>query len=143
VVPVASTVRLSGPRDLPAVRRLALANPQAVPAGVYASKWLESIGLWSAVADRVVPTLDVRAALAAVESENADAAIVYRTDASISRGVRVAFEVPRDEAPAIVYPLARLAASQKRATTELVRYLTSPRAREVYRRHGFLVLGGS
>jgi molybdate transport system substrate-binding protein len=143
VVPGASTVRLSGPRDLPALRRLALANPQAVPAGVYARKWLESVGLWSAVADKVVPTLDVRAALAAVESENADAAIVYRTDASISRGVRVAFEVPRDEAPAIVYPLARLAASQKRATTELVRYLTSPRAREVYRRHGFLVLGGS
>jgi molybdate transport system substrate-binding protein len=143
VVPAASTVRLAGPRDLPAVHRLALADPQAVPAGVYARTWLESIGLWSAVEGRVVPTLNVRAALAAVESENADAAIVYRTDARISRGVRVAFEVPRGQATAIVYPLAPVAGSKKRATTELVRYLTSPPAREVYRRHGFVVLGGS
>ena len=141
VVPAVSTARLGGPRDLSAVRRLALADPQAVPAGVYARTWLESIGLWDKVKDKVVPTLNVRAALAAVESENADAGIVYRTDAAISKRVKVAFEVPRDQAPAIVYPLAPLAGSKKPATAELVRYLTSPSAREVYRRYGFIVLG--
>ena len=96
VVPAASTARLSGPGDLPAVSRLALADPQAVPAGVYARTWLESIGLWDKLEDKVVPTLNVRAALAAVESENADAGIVYRTDAAISKRVKVAFEVPRE-----------------------------------------------
>ncbi len=141
VVPAASTARLTGPGGLPAVSRLALADPQAVPAGVYARTWLESVGLWNELKDKVVPTLNVRAALAAVESENADAGIVYRTDAAISKHVKVAFEVPRDQAPAIVYPFAPLAGSKKAATADLVRHLTSPSAREVYRRHGFIVLG--
>jgi len=141
VVPLASSARLSGPGDLRTVKRLALADPQAVPAGVYARTWLESIGLWAVLKGRIIPTLDVRAALSAVEAGNVDAGIVYRTDAAMSRGVRVAFEVPRDQGPAIVFPVAPIAGSRKRATGELVRYLTSTRAREVYRRHGFVVLG--
>jgi molybdate transport system substrate-binding protein len=140
VVAATSTERLAIPADLLAVRRLALADPQAVPAGVYARTWLESLGLWEKVKDKVVPTLNVRAALAAVESENADAGIVYRTDAAISKRVRVAFEVPREQGPAIVYPLAPIAASKNPATADLVRYLTSPSALEIYRRHGFMVL---
>jgi molybdate transport system substrate-binding protein len=140
VVPASSTARLAGARDLRSVKRLALADPEAVPAGVYARRWLESIGLWDDLRDRVVPTLDVRAALAAVGSEDADAGIVFRTDARISSRVRVAFEVRTDEAPAVVYPLAPLAGSAKAATAAIVRYLTSPAAREAYRRHGFIVL---
>jgi molybdate transport system substrate-binding protein len=141
VVPATSTARLTGPGDLPAVSRLALADPQAVPAGVYARTWLESVGLWGKLKDKLVPTLNVRAALAAVESENADAGIVYRTDAAISKRVKVAFEVPRSQAPDIVYPLAPIVGSKKAATADLVRHLASPAAREVYGRYGFVVLG--
>src|SRR5207245_2934230 len=83
------------PADLAKLKRLALADPEAVPAGIYARRYLETVGLWPALHDRVVPTLDVRAALAAVESENVPAGIVYRTDAALSKRVRVAFEVPR------------------------------------------------
>ena len=86
---------------------------EAVPAGVYARAWLQSLGLWERLKDKVVPTLNVRAALAAVEAESADAGIVYRTDAAISRRVKVAFEVPREQGPTIVYPLAPIAASRK------------------------------
>ena len=142
VVPSASRARLDGPRDLRTVRHLALADPQAVPAGVYARTWLESIGLWDKLKDKVVPTLNVRAALSAVESESADAGIVYRTDAGTSKRVKVAFEVPRGQGPTIVYPLAPIAGSKKPATTALVRHLTSAAAREVYGRYGFVVLGG-
>ncbi len=141
VVPASRRARMSQPSDLLAVERRALADPDAVPAGVYARTWLESIGLWDALKGRVVPTLDVRAALSAVESENVDAGIVYRTDAAISKRVKVAFEVPRDKGPAIVYLLAPLTGSRKPATAALIRYLTSARAREVYRRYGFIVLG--
>jgi molybdate transport system substrate-binding protein len=140
VVPAASAVRIDTPEDLLASHRLALADPEAVPAGVYSRTWLQSVGLWDRLRERVVPALNVRAALAAVEAENVDAGIVYRTDAAISKRVKVAFEVPRGRGPAIVYPLAPLAASKKSATTALVRYLTSDRAGEVYRRFGFLTL---
>jgi molybdate transport system substrate-binding protein len=140
IVPTSSTAKIGQPADLVAVKHLALADPQAVPAGVYARAWLESIGLWNKLEGKVVPTLNVRAALSAVESENADAGIVYRTDAGISKRVKMAFEVPRDQGPAIVYPLAPLAGSKKRATVELVRHLTSAAAREIYRSRGFVVL---
>jgi len=143
VVPLSSSVRIRRPEDLETAKHLALADPQAVPAGVYARTWLESIGLWEKVRAHVVPTLNVRAALAAVESGNADAGIVYRTDAATSQKVRVAFAVPREQGPAIVYPLAALVASRKAATQELVRYLTSAAARKVYGEYGFLVLLGN
>jgi molybdate transport system substrate-binding protein len=140
VVPASSTARIGQATDLLTVKHLALGDPQAVPAGVYARTWLESIGLWGKLKDQVVPTLNVRAALAAVESENADAGIVYRTDAAISKRVRIAFEVAPEQGPAIVYPLAPLLASRKAATPDLVRYLVSAAARDVYARYGFIVL---
>lgn len=141
VAPAESTGRLSTPADLPTVNRLALADPQAVPAGIYARAWLESVGLWAKLEDKVVPTLNVRAALSAVESGNVEAGIVYRTDAVVSKRVKVAFEVPKGQGPAIAYPLAPLVRSTQPATAEMVRYLTSAAARGVYRRYGFVVLG--
>jgi molybdate transport system substrate-binding protein len=142
VVPVDSNLRISGPADLAAVRAIALAEPQTVPAGLYAKQYLKSKGLWSKVIDRVIPTENVRAALAAVESGNVDAGIVYRTDARISKRVKIVYEVPKAESPRISYPFAVLAASgRKEAARKLLDYLHSPSALAVFRKHGFLILG--
>jgi molybdate transport system substrate-binding protein len=112
-----------------------------VPAGIYARQYLERKGLWERLAGRVVPTENVRAALAAVESGNVDAGIVYKTDAGISKRVRIAWEVPRAETPAISYPFAVLAGSgRKEAARRLLDYLGSPPALAVFRKHGFLIL---
>ena len=118
-----------------------LADPEIVPAGIYARRYLAGRGLWRQLAERVVPTLDVRAALAAVESGHVPVGIVYRTDAASSERVRVAYQVPPDQGPRIVYALAPMAASSERAPVrELVRYLVSPVARTVYARLGFSTL---
>lgn len=142
VVPADSAATVAAPADLLRLRRIALADPQAVPAGVYARRYLESLGLWARLKDAVVPALNVRAALAAVESANADAGLVYRTDAAASKRVRVAFEVPRDKGPQIVYVLAPLASSKKASLAGLVQHLTSPGTRRTYERHGFIVIAG-
>jgi molybdate transport system substrate-binding protein len=142
VVPATTPTVPVRAEDLVGVRRLALGDPEAVPAGIYARQWLEKRGLWQRLRDRVVPTLDVRAALAAVESGNADAGIVYRTDAAISRRVRVAFEVPAGEAPRIVYPAALLTASRGASARAFFEHLRSPAARAVFGRLGFEVLAG-
>ena len=145
VVPATSAARVFAPEDLaaPTVRRLSLASPAAVPAGKYAKAWLESRGLWDALAGRVVPALDVRAALAAVESGAIDAGIVYRTDAAAARRVRVVFEVPEGEGPAISYALAAL---RDRPHLELARavvaWLCGPEAAAVFERHGFGLRAG-
>lgn len=130
---------IRSPRDLERGGRIALADPEAVPAGVYARQYLEKLGLWDRVRSRVVPTLDVRAALAAVASGNVDAGFVYRTDAILEPRVRVAFEVPRDEGPRIVYPLALVRGANEGARA-LFRFLVSQEATEVFERYGFVVL---
>lgn len=142
IAPADSTARVTRPADLAGFRTIALADPQAVPAGVYAQTWLEGLGLWAALKDRIVPALNVRAALAAVESGNVEAGIVYKTDAALSKRARVLFEVPRAEGPAIVYPLAPVVPKSKAATAAFVQHLQSAAAREVFVRYGFVVLGG-
>ena len=96
----------------PRVARLALGDPAAVPAGIYARQWLERIDLWPAVSAKVVPTSSVRAAMAAVESGNADAAITYRTDVGARAGVRIEYLVPVEQGPQISYPIGVVAASR-------------------------------
>lgn len=141
VVPSDSGLKIAGPGGLAAVRALALAEPKTVPAGIYARKYLEKKGLWPQLSDRVIPTENVRAALAAVESGNADAGIVYKTDARISRKVKIVYEVPRAEAPEISYPFVVLAGSRREAAArQLLDFLSSPAGLAVFRKHGFLIL---
>jgi molybdate transport system substrate-binding protein len=140
VVPSASTLAIASAKDLARVKHLALADPAAVPAGVYAKSWLQGTGAWSLVEARVVPALNVRAALAAVETEGADAGIVYKTDAASSKRVRVALEVPRDQGPKIVYVVAPLRASKKAGAPDFVRFLCTPEAARVFEKFGFVVL---
>ena len=138
VVPASSSIRITGPKDLVRLPRLALADPEGVPAGIYARRWLESVGLWPEIRGKVVPALDVRAALAAVASGAVPAGIVYKTDAGISRRVRVAFTV-RD-GPAILYSVAKLAHSSSRAAGSFAEFLAGPAERAVFERRGFTVL---
>jgi molybdate transport system substrate-binding protein len=140
IVSVGSSLSVHGPGDLLRAHELALADPEAVPAGIYARRWLERVGWWGRLRGRVVPTLDVRAALAAVDSGAAEAGVVYRTDAAMARRARVAFEVPADEAPRIVYPAAVLVSASPDARPFLER-LRSPASRAVFERLGFEVLG--
>jgi molybdate transport system substrate-binding protein len=147
VIPTDSNLEIGSAQDLaaPKVRALALAEPQSVPAGIYAKEYLGSQKLWSKVIDRIVPTENVRAALSAVESGNVDAGIVYKTDAAISRKVKIAYEVPAAEGPKISYPVAVIAGSgqagikQQGAARKFLAYLESPAALDVFRRYGFLV----
>jgi molybdate transport system substrate-binding protein len=119
-------------------RRIAIANPEAVPAGVYAKQWLQQRGFWAAVSSKIIPTENVRAALAAVDAGNVDSAIVYATDARIARRARVA-EVIND-GPPIVYPAAVLRDAENAAgARRFLDFLQSKDAGAIFRRYGFLV----
>lgn len=132
---------IGAPADLakPSVGRLALAEPQTVPAGIYAKEYLQKAELWKKVSDKVVPTENVRACLAAVEAGNADAGIVYKTDALISKKVTIAYEISATEGPKITYPLAVVKdAKNDEAARKFATYLASPEARAVFEKYGFL-----
>ena len=137
-----SKLPIASAKDLtqPAVKRLALADPQTVPAGIYSKKYLEKLGLWPALSPKVVPTDNVRAALAAVESGNVQAGMVYKTDAAISKHVKIACTVPPADGPAILYPMALVKDSKDPAAArKFLDYLDSPEATRVFEKFGFLI----
>ncbi len=125
----------------PAIRYLSLADPQAVPAGIYAKALLETNGFWDAVKAKVVPAENVRGALAVVASGNAEAGIVYKTDAAISKNVKIALEIPASEGPTIRYPVALLKDSSHSASAQkFLNYLAEKSATDIFEKFGFIVL---
>lgn len=140
VVSADSTLKISSERDLAeaGIGRIALAEPSSVPVGVYSKKFFEAVGIWTAIAPKVIPTENVRATFAAVESGNVDAGIVYRTDALVSKKVRIAFEVPASRGPTISYPFALVKGAPHEAEARrLLAYLAGPDARRVFAKYGF------
>lgn len=139
VVPADSPLELKSLRDLagPQVRRLALAEPK-VPAGEYARQALGRAGVWDQLEARVVGGIDVRATLQFVARGEAEAGVVYRTDALGRPEVRVALEVDPALHEPIRYPLVRfLREPTNPATRRLFEYLRSDKAAAVFERAGF------
>jgi molybdate transport system substrate-binding protein len=137
IVPRKSAARVTAPKDLAQFSRLAIADPAAVPAGIYARKWLEAAGVWMRIEPNVLPTLDVRAALAAVATESVPAGIVYKTDAAVSQDVRIAWTI--SHGPQIIYSLARVARTSKDSAARFVDFVAGPEGRTVFERQGFVV----
>lgn len=123
-----------------AAGRVAMADPEAVPAGRYARAALGHLGLWDAVAPRVVPAENVRAALALVERGEVGLGIVYATDALASSRVVVVHRFAPGSHPPIRYPVAILAAARHPDAPGLRAFLASPPAARIFARHGFAPL---
>jgi molybdate transport system substrate-binding protein len=142
VVATEKGATIRNPKDLATarVKRLALAEPKTVPAGIYAKEYLQKQNLWPAVESKVVPTENVRAALAAVEAGNVEAGIVYKTDAAISKRVKIAYEVPAGDSPAISYPMAMVKeAKEPEAAKRFLQHLESEEAARIFQKFGFIV----
>lgn len=145
IVPGDSRLKITSPMDLAddGIRNVAVAEPQSVPAGIYAKQYLRKLRVWDRITHKVIPLDNVRAALAAVASGNAETGIVYKTDALSSRAVRIAYEVPRSEGPEISYPAAVVAESKQQAAAQrFLDYLQSPPAQQLFRKYGFLLKPG-
>jgi len=117
--------------------KLAMANPDSVPAGKYGKSALEKLGVWSAVEKQVARAENVRAALALVSRGEAPFGIAYSTDALSDKGVRIVGTFPPDSYPPIVYPAALLATSKSPAAKPLLDHLRSPAARATWDKFGF------
>ncbi len=121
--------------------RLAIGDPDHVPAGIYAKAALEALHIWHEVAGRTARTANVRAALALVERGEAAAAIVYQSDLEIAPRVRVAAVFPAGLHPTITYPLALVAGRRTPAAEEFHGFLQGAEARGIFIAHGFRPLG--
>jgi molybdate transport system substrate-binding protein len=118
--------------------RLAMADPDSVPAGKYGKASLTSLGVWSAVKDKVVSGDSVRSAMAFVERGEAPFGIVYATDALASKAVRVVGLFPDASHPPITYPIARLVASTSADAEQFRLFVISAQGRSIIRKYGFV-----
>jgi len=116
--------------------RLAMANPDAVPAGKYGKASLEALGVWREVQSKVAAAENVRAALVLVSRREAPLGIVYRTDAAVEPKVRVVAEFPENSHPPIIYPAA-VTATGKSSATAFLDSLSAPAGRAVFEKYGF------
>jgi molybdate transport system substrate-binding protein len=116
--------------------RLAMANPDAVPAGKYGKASLEALGVWKDVQSKVASTENVRAALVLVARGEAPLGIVYRTDAAVDPKVRVVGIFPESTHPPIIYPMAQTTTA-KPAAAGFESWLNRPEARAIFKKYGF------
>jgi molybdate transport system substrate-binding protein len=117
--------------------RLAVGDPDHVPAGIYAREALESLGLWDAAEPRLARAEDVRAALVLVGRGEAPFGIVYATDAAISDKVRIVGTFPPATHRPITYPFAIIAGQKGADIVAFFGYLTGPHGAETFRKYGF------
>lgn len=120
--------------------KLAMGEPNSVPAGKYGKAALEKLGAWSAVEKSVASAESVRAALALVSRGEAPYGIVYQTDAAADPGVVVVGTFPQESHPPIIYPVAVLTDSKSADAAAYLEYLKSAKAAPFFEKEGFTVL---
>jgi molybdate transport system substrate-binding protein len=122
------------------VSRIAIGEPESVPAGRYAKESLISLNLFDNLQSKLVFAKDVRQVLSYVETGNVDAGLVYATDANVSDRVQVVSMAPSDTHSPIIYPVSVVADSrQVEAAQTFVEFLSSEPAIEIFESYGFLM----
>ena len=116
--------------------RLAMANPDAVPAGKYGKASLEALGVWGDVQSKVAAAENVRSALVLVSRGEAPLGIVYKTDAAADPKVRVVGLFPENTHPPIIYPVA-ITSTGRAAAQTFLNWLNRPEARAIFEKYGF------
>lgn len=120
--------------------RIAMALVDAVPAGIYGKTTLNFFGIWDVLQEQIAQTDNVRAALALVARGETPFGIVYETDALAEPRVGIVARFPADSHAKILYPVAIVAGRSSEATKRLISHLRHEKAREVFEKHGFIVL---
>ncbi len=118
--------------------RIAIGDPEHVPAGRYAREALQGLGLWAQIEDRLAPALDARAALLAVEIGAVDLGLVYKTDALSAEGLHIVAEFPVSARPSIRYELALIEGANETAR-QIYASLLAEAGRSVLSEMGFIL----
>ncbi|MBH8574611.1 molybdate ABC transporter substrate-binding protein [Nostocaceae cyanobacterium CENA369] len=143
IAPQNSTV-VADFKDLtkPSVKKIALGEPKSVPAGQYAQQVLTSSKIFGQIKSKAVYAKDVRQALNYVESGNADAGIVYLSDAKSTPKVKIVATAPENTHSPVVYPIAILKSTKNvDAAKNFVQFLSGNQAKTVFEKQGFTVTG--
>jgi molybdate transport system substrate-binding protein len=138
VIPKDSNKKIQAFEDLPKANRISIGTPEAVPAGQYAKDTLGNLRVWKNVEGKVVFAKDVRQVLTYVETSNVDAGIVYKTDALISKKVKIVATAAENTHAPIVYPLGVIKKSSHPKEAQLFYdYLQNEKSMKTFAKYGF------
>jgi molybdate transport system substrate-binding protein len=143
IVPADSTLGITSFNDLAAdkVKVVAIGDPKSVPAGTYAQQAFDELGITAQIQPKEVLGSDVRQVLTYVESGNADAGIVYSTDALTSQKIKVVASAPAGINAKVMYPVAVTKASKNPdAAKDYLNFLFGTQAKVVFEKYGFTVV---
>ncbi|TVY05699.1 molybdate ABC transporter substrate-binding protein [Paenibacillus cremeus] len=143
VIPTGGKTPIASVADLSKadVKHVAIGIPESVPAGNYAKEALTNAKLWDSLQSKLVQGKDVRQVLQYVETGNADAGFVYKTDAMTSQQVKVAFAVDPKSYTAVEYPIGVVKATKHgKEAEEFYTYLQSKPALDVFIKYGFTAI---
>jgi molybdate transport system substrate-binding protein len=145
VEPADSTTKVDISQGFPLAKmlddnKLAMADPDSVPAGMYGKAALQKLGVWDAIEPKVARAQDVRGALLFVSRKESPFGIVYQTDAAADKGVKIAGVFPANTYPPIIYPAAITASSKSPDAAKFLAYLKSDAAKPSFTKQGFAIL---
>lgn len=124
--------------QLDEVNRIAIGNPETVPAGSYIKQVFESLGRWERYEPSFVFAKDVRQVVSYVETGNVDVGFVYESDVRSAKAVKVLEAIDERLHAPIVYPVAVMESSKKRdEATEFVEFLLSEEGQAIFHEYGF------
>ena len=140
IVPKDSKLTLKSFEDLAgsSVGKVAMGEPKSVPAGQYGEEILKFYKILDSVKAKAVYGNDVRGVLTWVEDGNADAGIVYKTDALISSKVKIAATAADETHSPVIYPGAVLKSAKYHYSAGVfLAYLSSTKGQEIFKKYGF------
>lgn len=138
VIPNDSNKEIKTFEDLTKTDKISIGTPEAVPAGQYAKETLEKLNIWKAIEGKVVYAKDVRQVLTYVETNNVDAGIVYKTDALISKKVKIVATAEENTHAPIIYPLGVIKNSTHPKEAQLFyNYLQNESSIKTFEKYGF------
>ncbi|UPK42980.1 molybdate ABC transporter substrate-binding protein [Paenibacillus pabuli] len=142
IIPADGSDAVTSEKDLTAasIKTVAIGIPESVPAGTYAKEALTNAKLWDQLEGKLVQGKDVRQVLQYVETGNADAGFVYKTDALTSDQVKIAFEVDKNSYTPANYPVGIIEGTKHRTEAEqFYTYLQTPEVLDVFAKYGFSI----
>lgn len=131
--------RAFGLLDGPTIGKIAMADPEAAPAGRYAAAYLQRIGVYDRIRAKLIVQEDVRGVINSVSLGVADVGFVYASDVSVTGKVRTVEIVPDSLYPPIVYGLATMKGGRTGKVEKFVQFLKAHDADSLFTKSGFIV----
>jgi len=145
VAPAGSTLTMADFSGLTgaAVQKIAIGDPESVPAGTYGKQALDQLGIYEQVQSKLILCSDVKQVLSYVEAGNVDAGIVYATDAAISKSVIIVAAAPAEVNNKIIYPVAVIKATKNvDAAKAYIAFLATDEVKAIFEKYGFVFVAG-